>query len=413
MNETQSYEALKQQLAEAQRENEELRRKVHGKKFNWRNFWAVLFLVVGLLAFIPASLLVWANRTITDNQQYVNTVGPIIHQPAVQQAIVKSATTSLYANTDIQQTVTNMLPPQAQPLAGPITTQVKNYINSTVAKIVASDQFANLWVNINRRAQTRFMQIANNSNTSPTVDVNRLYQFVSAQLQDTPLAPLTNKQLPPQIGQITIVTIPALAAIPHFVSTLSSARWIVLGLALILLVAALAVSVDRRRMAVWIGVGWMIVTLLGLIILRITRQVLLGTIQDSTYKSAASDIWHALLTPFYLQTTILFILGLIVALCGWLSGPAVLATRWRTAGLGFLAKTRHSWMPRLDNVPAIQFLRDHHLAALWVLLIATVLALLMLIPLTVPVLLIVLVCSLILWLILEFLVAPSAHDPAK
>ena len=271
--ETQSFEDLERQLREAQQENAQLRQKITAKGFDWRKFVAYACLILGLIAVIPAGLLIWANRTVTDTNQYVNAVGPAIHEPAVQKAIVKSATTALYSSVNIEQEVADILPSRAQPLAAPITGQVKGYINSTVANVVASGQFSNLWVTLNRRVQTRFMQVAQSGNTSDVIDVNRLYQFISEQLRHTPLAGLAGKSLPPRVGQIKLITIPALAKIPHFVNTLSYTRWIFLGLAVALLIAAVAIARDRRRMTFWVGVGWMLATITGLIILRITRTI--------------------------------------------------------------------------------------------------------------------------------------------
>ncbi len=401
-----STPALEEQLAAALQENEELKRKVTAKRFDWRRFFAYVFLIAGLVILPAAELLVWANRTITDNQRYVATVGPIIHEASVQKAIVTSATTNLYSRVDIQQEVTQLLPDKAQVLAGPITGQVKSYINSTVAKIVASDQFAGLWVKVNQRAQARFMQVARSGNTSDVVDVNRLYSFISIQLAGTPLEAIAGKQLPPKVGQFQIVTIPALARIPQIVSTLSDLRWVFVGVSLGLLLVALVVARDRRGMAMRIGAGWMVVVVIGFVAVRITRSVLLGQITNSTYQAAAGDVWQALLTPLFWQSVILFVLGLALTIAAWLAGPAKRAVAWRVATISMMGSRRAGWWPQLDNSGLVRFIRRYHGVLLWTLLGLTILVLLLLVPLTIASLATVLVISFVVWLILEFLAAP-------
>jgi hypothetical protein len=401
-------EHLRLELEAQRRENQALKASLERRPGGaWRRGTAWVLLIIGLIAILPADIFIWANRTLTNTDNYVSTITPIIHEASVQKAITQSASTAIFNNVDVQGYVTDVLPERAQPLAGPITSQVKNYTTSTIAKIVASDQFANLWVNVNRRGQERFMYIAKNSNGNPNVDVSRLYNFVSQQLDGTPLSFLAGKQLPPKIGQINVVTIPALATIPHYVALLSDLRWLFLGLAVGLLILALAAATDRRKMAVRIGAGWMIMTVVGVIAVRSVRAILLGQITDPTYNAAAVSVWQALLKPLYLQTVILFLVGAVTAVIGWLMGPARVATSVRTALQRSLAGARSSLLPAADQASWTRFLRRHHSQELWALLILTVLVLLLLTPLNVTELALVLLGAGVIWLVLEFLVAPA------
>jgi len=140
---------------------------------------------------------------------------------------------------------------------------------------------------------------------------------------------------------------------------------------------------------------------------------LLGQISDPTYQQAASEIWQTLLTSYYLQTTILFLIGLVVASAGWIAGPAPVAIRVRSRSLGFLASRRTSWLPQADSSQAVSFLRRNHPAALWFILVVTIIVLLMLVPLTIGSLSVVLLSALIVWLALEFFVAPASPQKAE
>jgi hypothetical protein len=382
---------LRLELEAQRRENEALQQRLDRGRSprGWRRATAWILLIVGLIAVLPADILIWANRTITNTDNYVTS-------------------TAIFNSADIQGYVTSILPDRAQPLAAPITSQVKSYTTSAISKIVASDQFATVWANVNRRGQERFMDVAKNSNGSPDVDVSRLYGFVSQQLQGTSLAFLAGKQLPPKVGDIQVATVPALEKIPHFIATLSDLRWVSLGLAVGLLILALALATDRRKMAVRIGVGWMIMVIVGVIIVRGARALLLGQITDPTYNAAAVAVWKALLNPLYLQSVILFLIGAVTAIIGWLLGPARVATAARTAMQRSLAGARTSLIPAADQAAWTRFLRRHHSQELWALLIFTILVLLMLTPLNMTELALVLLGAGLLWLVLEFLVTPAS-----
>jgi hypothetical protein len=370
---------LRLELEAQRRENEALQQRLDRGRSprGWRRATAWILLIVGLIAVLPADILIWANRTITNTDNYVTTITPIIHEASVQKAITKGTSTAIFNSADIQGYVTSILPDRAQPLAAPITSQVKSYTTSAISKIVASDQFATVWANVNRRGQERFMDVAKNSNGSPDVDVSRLYGFVSQQLQGTSLAFLAGKQLPPKVGDIQVATVPALEKIPHFIATLSDLRWVSLGLAVGLLILALALATDRRKMAVRIGVGWMIMVIVGV-------------------------------NPLYLQSVILFLIGAVTAIIGWLLGPARVATAARTAMQRSLAGARTSLIPAADQAAWTRFLRRHHSQELWALLIFTILVLLMLTPLNMTELALVLLGAGLLWLVLEFLVTPAS-----
>ena len=61
----------------------------------------VLVVLVCILA--PVSVLaVWLHNTVLDTDQYVATVAPLAHDPAVQEAIATRVTNSLVASTDLE-----------------------------------------------------------------------------------------------------------------------------------------------------------------------------------------------------------------------------------------------------------------------------------------------------------------------
>lgn len=400
-------EELSRRLAATEKENAGLRRKLDSKRVSPRNVWAIVIIVVGLIAILPADILLWANRTITNTDQYVATVGPIIKDASVQKAITQYTTTSIYRAVNIQQTVANLLPDQAKPLAGPVTGQVKNYINSSVAGLVSSAQFANVWVNFNKTAQQAFMQRASNSKAPPTITVDQLYHFISGNLQGTNLAILGGHTLPSKVGSIQLITVPWLAQLPHYLAAFDGIRWLLLGLAIGCMILAIAVAENRRRIALIIGTGWMGVVVLGVILVRVTRAILLGQIHDQTYYNAAVSIWQAMLKPLYLQSLVLFVLGAVLVVVAWLLGPARVAIGFRGWGQNLLGGWQYSIMPDASEMGWVKFLRRNHSGFLWAIVVVTFFVLLLLTPLTLLTLSLVLVGAVIVWLVLEFFVAGS------
>ena len=376
------------------------------KPINWRMMASRAFIVLGLLVLIPAGVVLWLQRTVIKPDRYLETVGPVIHQPAVQQAIQKTATDQLFAHVDVNQLVTQALPQQAQFLAGPIASQVKTYTNNAIATIVASPQFASVWLQVNQQAQAAFIHIAKNSSGSPDIDISRVYGVISQQLQSTPLAILANRPLPAGIGDIQVATVPALQHIPHYVEVLETWRWLLLGLVAGCLGLGVGLSHQRRRTMTQLGIGVIITGILTLALVRIGRSTMLDPITDPTYHAAAVAIWHTILHSLILQVILTAIIGAVISAVSWWLGPGRAAAGLRNQSQRLLARGRLALFPAFDDTAAAQFIVHHRRSGRWVLALVTALVLTLNVPLTFASMAVIFGAALITLVIWEFLVAP-------
>jgi hypothetical protein len=397
--------ALEAQLQGLRQENEQLKARPHRR--SWRHWAWITLLTLGLLALIPASIMLWLHRTVTTTDGYLKAVGPAIHQPAVQKAIQKASSDAIFQRVDVNTLVGQALPENAQFLADPIAGQVKTYTSNTIGTIVASPRFADVWTNVNRRAQQRFMQVARNSSGDPVVSVSDLYTNISSQLADTRLAPLAGRQLPPGIGNVTVATVPALQSIPHFVAALDNWTWILLLLTLALLAAAIWVAPNRTRALAWTGLGWIITALVTLAIVRVTRNVALAHISDPTYQAGAASLWRTILDPLLIEILVLMLIGLATLTAGWLLGPGTAARRIRSSSQQYLAGGRTAVWPHASDNAFIRFLQRYRDLLRWLIVVLAVIALVMNAPLTLTTTLIVLAVAIFGWVVLEFLAVPE------
>ncbi len=414
MNNADHIKKLEAELIELEAQNRQLQQRLAHEPpsaaaaFDWRKLLSRSFLVLSLLALIPAGLLIWLNRTVMDPNGYIKTVGPVIQQPQVQQALTANASNALFSSVHVEQAVAQALPSQAQFLATPIASQVETQTTNAIGRIVASQKFYDVWISVNQKAQAAFVQVAQSGRSSPTIDVHDVYGFISDQLQNTKLAPLLNKQLPSQIGNIQVASVPALVQIPHIVSVLNTWRW-VLGVAFVVF-AALAVWLarDRRRGIMNVGGVLLLASVLSLVLVRIVRGLMLAQVANPTNHEAAIVIWQTVLHYFYVQLGVLAVAGIAMMAVGWLLGPSGLALRWRQGGGSFLATTRTKLAPGLGNNSVVAFMQQHRHYFEWGVLGLTILALLAFIPLSVGTIILILVLACVVLLGVEFVVYPAA-----
>jgi hypothetical protein len=314
---------------------------------------AALLVVIAALGVTASVIGVWAGRTTLDTDRWVETVTPLDQDPAVRAAVSATLTDQVFNTLNVQQRVQEALPPRAAFLATPLTGQVRTYVQSSVNKVLASPQFAQLWPEMNRVAHKQVMAILNGDSnvvrsTGDTVTLN-LLPIVNEVLrlleQQVPtlfgktlnLPTITNGQIPAgletRIESALGVTLPAnFAAIPIYRGDeLSTAQQVVvqvkrsLGLLVLGSVLALAlaflISPNRRRttlqFGVWLGVSVVALTsLLRAIRAQLVEQVPAGQLRDGA--DAGVQVVFATLRE---RGTQLLWLGVLIALVAYLVGP--------------------------------------------------------------------------------------------
>ena len=67
-----------------------------------RGIAAVVCVVLAALLLTPAAVAYWGQRTLNDTERYVDTVGPLVQSPEVQDVIATRVTDALEAQVDTE-----------------------------------------------------------------------------------------------------------------------------------------------------------------------------------------------------------------------------------------------------------------------------------------------------------------------
>ena len=138
------------------------RAKAKRRYFSWRPTVATILIVIGCLLAPIAVLGVWSANQISDTSRYVANMEPLVHRPAIQNALTDKITAQITSHlnvtayTDQAAGALNSkgltrVGTLLQSVAPQITGAVDGFIHGQVQKIVASPQFAQLWVQANTR----------------------------------------------------------------------------------------------------------------------------------------------------------------------------------------------------------------------------------------------------------------------
>ncbi len=306
----------------------------------------------------PVSVVgVWAANQVSNTDRYVANVTPLIHDPSIQAALSAKITAQVTSRLDVPALVSSTsaqlssahLPRLSALLttfSGQIESGVNNLVASTVARVVASPAMATLWVTANRTAHAGVVKVlSGQGNGSLSLQNGQVVLNIGpliTQVKDTLVArgltiadriPVVNATFP-------LFAAPNLEKAQQGYRLLTTLRWVLPILTLILFAAGIWVARSRRHAVLGSGLGLAASMLVLGIALTIARGVYLNSVPSSVLPSDAAGVLYDTLIRFVREALrALLVVGLIVAAGAFLTGPATAAVSIRRglrSGIGWV-----------------------------------------------------------------------------
>jgi hypothetical protein len=224
--------------------------------------------LLGALAMLLVSmsiLLVWANRTLTDTNTYVNTVGPVIEKPELQDFVATKLADQALQSASVDDLAGKLLTPQDTAGKTPeqVREQVAKVMHDSVTEALKSPQVVDAWKTTNRSVHAELVGQLDANAPAITLDLTPLLQAVTDQLKQTKMAPVADKiDLKPGSAQVQLKGKP-LENVHNAYKKLKTVPYLVVLLALALAGLAVWTSAHHaktlRRMLVGTGVSALLV----------------------------------------------------------------------------------------------------------------------------------------------------------
>jgi len=112
----------------------------------WRSTLVVTLVLLTCVSVVAGVVGVWARRNFLSTGRFVDRVGPLIEEPAVQDALTARLTDQIMTLIDPRGLFEEVLPERGQLLAVPLTNAVEGFVQDRVHSFIRSDAFARLWV---------------------------------------------------------------------------------------------------------------------------------------------------------------------------------------------------------------------------------------------------------------------------
>lgn len=315
-------------------------------KRRWgRTLTAVVLIVVGLLLAPVAVITAWARLELADTNRFVATFAPIAEDPDVQAFIGDEVTAAIEEQVDIPGLTSDVfdgirslgLPPKAETalglLEGPATQGIQSLVSDVVDRLVASPAFADIWANALTITHTQFVAamqgdpdaaLAVGSDGTISVQLGPIVDSVKQRLVDQGVG---FAQAIPDIDKSVVIAQDDAFALIRTIYALAVGvgTWLP-WIALALLVAGVAVARNRAKALVWTAGGFALSMAVLASGIGIGRWYFVGAVSPSIMPGAAAEAIYSGLIEIMMSTIVaLLVLGVLVAVVAWFSGP------WRPA----------------------------------------------------------------------------------
>ena len=323
------------------------------RRLGWRGPVATVLIVIGCILAPVSVIAVWTANQVSDTGRYIANIEPLIHEPAVQNALTDKVTTAITSHLNVTGYVSQAagllsgrgltrLGSLLNSFAPSIASAVTGYIHSTVHKIVTGPRFAHTWIQVNTVAHQTLVNALSGRGTTVKVVNDQvtidLAPFINIVKQNLAARGFTLiDKLPPIHVQLALFSSRDLVKAQTLYRLINDLKIVLPILALVLIALGVYIARRHRRALIGAGLGLAASMLVLAIALAIARTIYLNSVPPSVLPSNAASVIYDTFVRFIkdaLRT--LLVVGLVVAAAAFLSGPSATAVKTRGAfGSGF------------------------------------------------------------------------------
>jgi hypothetical protein len=315
----------------------------------WRR-WVPIALVVlaSVIAFLSI-FAVWVKRQALETDTWTETSAELIENEEIRNAVADFLVVQLYANVDVEARIAQRLPPQLQPLAGPVSGGLRQLADRAAREALAQPRVQSLWENANRAAHSQLLAVIDDesgavSTTGGVVTLD-LTQILGAVTRQVGIGSDLAGKLPPEAANLEILRSDELETVQNGVDLLRTLAWVLTALAIALYALAIWLARDRRReMLRAVGMALVVVGVLVLFAHNLAGRAVVGSLADTEAAEPPVDAAWSIATSLLVatgQATIAY--GIVIILAAWLAGPSAWAISLRRAVTPYLRQPRFAF----------------------------------------------------------------------
>ncbi|GLX23485.1 hypothetical protein [Streptomyces lavendulae] len=358
------------------------------RRHRTRSLLGAVLIVLGCVLAPLGILASWTSDIAGDTDRYVTTVAPLASDPDVQAAVANRVTGAVMEHIDLPALLEDAAPGQRPllekalgRLGGSLEGALSSFVREKAQEVVASDAFGTVWTDANRAIHTSLVRALTGSeegavrikNDSVTLDLAPVIEQVKQRLVQSGLG--AAKKIPEIPTDFTLLQSEDIGrARTGFRLLQLAGAWLPV-LAVLLAAGGVLLRARWRRALIAAALGFAAAALLLGTALTVFRTVYLNALPDTVSQAAAGSVYDAMVHLLRLAVRTVAVLGVVVALATWLTGPGRGAGAVRAVWHSGITATRGT-ADRLGlrTGPVGPFVHRHRTATTWTLVAAAVVA---------------------------------------
>jgi hypothetical protein len=297
----------------------------------------VIVVLASILVF-ASILATWIRAQVIDTEGWTQTSVRLLHNSTVRETLADALGERVLVVLDAQKLAERHLRAQLAPLAGVLSTSASQAVAVAIDRALESSEVQSLWASANRSAHAEVIALLNGGSSTlstqggvVTIDVGALLDQLGSKLG---LGSGITDKLPPARRQILLFRSNQLRTAQNGVKGLRDLSVLLPVLAILLYIAAIALSPGlRRRILLEIGVGIVAASLLALLLRRwVESYVVNNLIHSPGIRPAIREVAAIATEGWQSRAIWLLLTGALIILAATLAGP-MRGARWLRSGV--------------------------------------------------------------------------------
>ena len=219
-----------------------------------RRILAIGLIAVATVVLLLAIFAIWLNRQALNTDNWAKTSSELLEQPVIQERVATRLTDELFESVDVAAALATILPPRAEPLAGPAANALRDQVEKRAAKALQRPDVQQLWVDANAAAHAQLLDVLDGGGTTVQTangEVTLNLKDLLAKLQESVgVGGRLRKVLPASATEIRLFQSGELSTAQDVVRVLRPLPIVLLVISLALFAIALAIAPGWRRRGV-------------------------------------------------------------------------------------------------------------------------------------------------------------------
>jgi hypothetical protein len=300
------------------------------RRASTRRVVAVVLVVLFSITVVATTIGVWTRRTLLETEQFVEAVGPVPENDEVRIALAAFLTNELFGVLDLEAQAEDILPSRLDAIVPAVAEAARGFVQDRVEAVLESPQFNEIWRSAVAVAHSNAVKVLRGDADAVTTEDGRVVLDLVPVLQEV-LNDLVGElpafvgnladELPEDIGLITVFDEDELSEAQAVLRVADQLLVALLVATVVLGVAAVFVSVNRRRTLLQLGLGTAIGIFAVFTVLRRVIADLVDLIPEGQNRDAVRAAAKIVAQGLRDEARVVLLVGLIVAVAAYLAGP--------------------------------------------------------------------------------------------